>query len=55
VSDNGVGGAHLAKGHGLAGLADRVSAAGGRLLVDSLCDSDSPAGSGTVIIAELPL
>ena len=33
--DNGVGGAHVAKGHGLAGLADRVRAAGGVLAVDS--------------------
>lgn len=55
VSDNGVGGAHLAKGHGLAGLADRVSATGGRLLVDSHDGSDSLRDPGTVIIAELPL
>ena len=31
VTDDGVGGAHLAKGHGLAGLADRLHAAGGEL------------------------
>ena len=31
VADDGVGGASLAKGHGLAGLADRVEAAGGVL------------------------
>ncbi len=49
ISDNGTGGAHLAKGHGLAGLADRVSAAGGRLTIDS------PPDTGTVVTAELPL
>jgi signal transduction histidine kinase len=49
VADDGVGGAHPAKGHGLAGLADRVQAAGGALNVDS------PLGAGTTIIATLPL
>jgi signal transduction histidine kinase len=49
VSDNGIGGASLAKGHGLAGLNDRVQAAGGKLTVVSVVDS------GTVITAELPL
>ena len=29
IADDGEGGAHIAKGHGLAGLADRVHAAGG--------------------------
>jgi signal transduction histidine kinase len=48
ILDDGVGGAHVAKGHGLAGLADRVRAAGGRLTVDS------PVGGPTVIRAELP-
>ena len=48
VLDDGVGGAHMAKGHGLAGLADRVRAAGGTLTVDS------PVGGPTVIRAELP-
>ncbi|HEY0697661.1 MAG TPA: sensor domain-containing protein, partial [Micromonospora sp.] len=48
VADDGVGGAHLAKGHGLAGLADRVRAAGGDLTVDS------PAGRGTLVVAILP-
>jgi signal transduction histidine kinase len=48
VSDNGTGGAALAKGHGLAGLADRVHATGGQLSVDS------PAGGPTVVEAELP-
>ena len=48
VVDDGQGGAHLAKGHGLAGLADRVRAAGGTLGVVS------PAGGPTEIRAELP-
>jgi signal transduction histidine kinase len=48
VLDDGVGGAHLAKGHGLTGLADRVRAAGGTLTVDS------PVGGPTMIRAELP-
>jgi signal transduction histidine kinase len=49
VSDDGVGGASLAKGHGLAGLDDRVRAAGGVLSVDS------PVGDGTRLTAALPL
>jgi len=48
VVDDGQGGAHLAKGHGLAGLADRVRATGGTL------DVVSPAGGPTEIRAELP-
>ncbi|MDM4720952.1 sensor histidine kinase [Micromonospora sp. WMMA1363] len=48
VTDDGQGGAHLAKGHGLAGIADRVRAAGGRLAVTS------PAGGPTEVRAELP-
>jgi signal transduction histidine kinase len=48
ISDNGRGGAHTAKGHGLAGLADRVRAADGRL------DVQSPPGGPTVLTAELP-
>jgi signal transduction histidine kinase len=48
IRDNGVGGAHLAKGQGLAGLADRVRAAGGVLVVDS------PDGGPTRLLAELP-
>ncbi|MFI2710094.1 sensor histidine kinase [Micromonospora sp. NPDC018662] len=48
VGDDGIGGAHLAKGHGLSGIADRVRAAGGTLEVDS------PAGGPTRIHAELP-
>jgi signal transduction histidine kinase len=49
VADDGVGGAHVAKGHGLAGLADRVQAAGGVLTVES------PDGGGTAVNAALPL
>jgi signal transduction histidine kinase len=49
VADDGVGGASLAKGHGLAGLNDRVHAAGGVLHVDS------PAGAGTRLTAALPI
>ena len=49
VTDDGVGGASLAKGHGLAGLDDRVRAAGGVLAVDS------PDGAGTTLTAALPL
>jgi signal transduction histidine kinase len=48
VLDDGTGGAHVAKGHGLAGLTDRVRAAGGTLAVLS------PAGGPTEIRAELP-
>jgi signal transduction histidine kinase len=49
VADDGVGGASLAKGHGLAGLDDRVRAAGGIL------DVDSPIGGGTRLTAALPI
>jgi signal transduction histidine kinase len=48
VADDGVGGADPAAGSGLAGLADRVTALGGRL------DVTSPPGGGTVVRAELP-
>ena len=48
VADDGVGGADVANGSGLHGLADRVQALNGRLLVTS------PPGAGTVVIAELP-
>ena len=48
VRDDGLGGAHLAKGHGLAGIADRVRATGGTL------DVVSPTGGPTEIRAELP-
>ena len=49
VADDGVGGASLAKGHGLAGLDDRVRAAGGVLAVES------PEGEGTRLTAALPI
>jgi len=49
VVDDGVGGASLAKGHGLAGLDDRVRAAGGLLTVES------PDGAGTKLTAALPV
>ena len=48
VTDDGVGGAGLRPGSGLAGLADRVDALGGRL------DIDSAPGAGTRVTAELP-
>jgi signal transduction histidine kinase len=48
VTDDGVGGAALDKGHGLRGLDDRLHAAGGRLRVTS------PDGGPTTITAELP-
>lgn len=49
VIDDGQGGAHLAKGHGLVGIADRVRASGGTLTVVS------PVGGPTEIRAEIPL
>jgi signal transduction histidine kinase len=48
IADNGAGGASIAKGHGLAGLWDRVRAAGGTLAVTS------PIGGPTEIRAEVP-
>ena len=48
VTDDGVGGAALDKGHGLRGLEDRLHALGGRLWVIS------PCGGPTTITAELP-
>jgi signal transduction histidine kinase len=48
IADDGVGGADAARGSGLRGLADRVEALDGHLLVTS------PPGAGTVITAELP-
>ncbi len=49
VRDDGRGGAHLGKGHGLAGLADRVAA------VEGAFDLVSPSGGPTVLTAEIPL
>jgi signal transduction histidine kinase len=48
VADDGVGGADETLGSGLRGLADRVEALDGRLLVSST------AGAGTTVRAELP-
>jgi signal transduction histidine kinase len=48
IIDDGVGGAHAAKGHGLSGLTDRVRATGGTLTVLS------PAGGPTEIGVDLP-
>ncbi len=48
VADDGVGGAAANGGTGLAGLADRVAAQGGRLVVES------PPGAGTRVAAEFP-
>ncbi len=48
IIDDGNGGANVAKGHGLAGLTDRVRATGGTLIVVS------PAGGPTEVRVELP-
>jgi signal transduction histidine kinase len=49
VGDNGVGGAHPAKGLGLAGLRQRLAA------VDGTLDVTSPEGGPTVLDARIPL
>ena len=49
VTDDGRGGADPTAGTGLRGLADRVEALDGRLVVES------PAGGGTCVRAELPV
>jgi signal transduction histidine kinase len=48
VMDDGVGGAQMANGSGLAGLKDRVTALGGRLTIESAHDS------GTTVKASIP-
>lgn len=48
VADDGSGGAGVRSGGGLEGLADRLAALDGRLMVES------PPGGGTVVRAELP-
>jgi signal transduction histidine kinase len=48
VTDDGAGGANVAAGSGLAGLAKRVAALDGTLTVSS------PAGGPTTVAAELP-
>jgi signal transduction histidine kinase len=49
VSDDGIGGATLSAGGGLAGLRDRIAAFQGTLVLDS------PPGQGTRILTEIPL
>jgi signal transduction histidine kinase len=49
VRDDGSGGVDPARGSGLTGLEDRVSALGGTLEIDS------PAGAGTTIRARIPV
>lgn len=48
VTDDGVGGARLVPGFGLAGLADRLAA------LDGVLRLDSPSGVGTTVRAEIP-
>ena len=49
VGDDGVGGADAAEGTGIRGLQDRVAAIGGTLRMES------PAGQGTLAVAEMPI
>jgi signal transduction histidine kinase len=49
IHDNGSGGATMARGSGLRGLADRIEALGGQL------ELESPSGHGTIVRATLPL
>jgi signal transduction histidine kinase len=49
VSDDGIGGADPRRGTGLRGLEDRVATVGGTVTVHS------PSGSGTLIVAEMPI
>lgn len=49
VQDNGNGGAHVGKGHGLAGLVDRLSG------VDGSLEIVSPEGGPTTLRASIPL
>jgi signal transduction histidine kinase len=48
IADDGTGGADPAMGSGLRGIADRIDALGGRLVVDS------PTGIGTRLVAQIP-
>jgi signal transduction histidine kinase len=48
VRDDGQGGADPGRGSGLAGLADRVAVAGGRMLLSS------PSGGPTILRVEVP-
>jgi signal transduction histidine kinase len=49
ISDDGRGGAHIGKGHGLAGLADRLAGVDGALTISS------PPAAGTVIDVAIPI
>ena len=49
ISDDGIGGASIAKGQGLSGLADRLSGVDGTLTVSS------PSGGPTQLTATIPL
>ncbi|PSL06078.1 signal transduction histidine kinase [Haloactinopolyspora alba] len=49
ITDNGRGGAHPGKGHGLTGLNDRLTG------IDATLDITSPPGNGTTITAQLPI
>ena len=49
IADDGIGGASLGVGTGLAGLADRVAALDGNLRIDS------PVGFGTRVTARIPM
>jgi signal transduction histidine kinase len=49
ISDDGIGGASVAKGQGLSGLADRLAGVDGTLTVSS------PAGGPTLLTATIPL
>ena len=48
ISDNGIGGASPAKGHGLAGLVERLNGVDGRLFITS------PTGGPTTLEARIP-
>jgi signal transduction histidine kinase len=49
ITDDGIGGADPSGGSGLEGVADRIEALGGRLVVES------PARGGTRLLAEVPV
>jgi signal transduction histidine kinase len=49
VADDGIGGADPGRGSGLRGLADRVAALDGKLVLSS------PEGAGTLLRAEIPV
>jgi signal transduction histidine kinase len=49
VLDDGIGGASLEQGSGLRGLCDRLATVGGSVVLAS------PPGSGTTVVAEVPI